>query len=266
MLERNGVILDVKFPLNIGQKYYPIHFAYVLNIFKYLKWNISFKDYSDRGNAFIIEINGKEFLMDFGDSSTTIAETTLSIFKFHSLQKDLNRVIPFAPVSFYDWARYYELEKQIEYNASGFISNRQRPYAGALQRRTAIQGLLYNKFKHEVAFDLRGQEDYWKEINNVKVAVFVPGQNNNIYDRGHIQYMAFGCATISPNLPEVLPFNNTIIPDIHYIRCNDDYSDLIEIIENLDIEKLKFIGNNAKQLFKQSCTPEVLGKWITNYV
>ena len=97
----------------------------------------------------------------------------------------------------------------------------------------------------------------------------MPGYSNNILDRGQFQYMAFGCCTISPKLPEILPFDNKLI-DCHdyYIFINDDYSNLLNIITKLEqnhimsLSIMMDIGYEAKELFKRTSTPEVIGKWI----
>ena len=155
------------------------------------------------------------------------------------------------------------------------ISCRQRPYAGALERRIKVQKLLKDSFPNtgyapgqscNVLTDIVDQVRYWREINEIECAVFVPGYCNNIWDRGQAQYMAFGCYTISPSLPEVLPFNRLIIPGVHYAQCKDDYSDLVDLIMqkrlNSNQSSYKEIGENAKKLFQETCTPEAIGKWI----
>jgi hypothetical protein len=74
--------------------------------------------------------------------------------------------------------------------------------------------------------------------------------------------MAFGCATISPYLPEILPFDQTLHPGIHYLVCKEDFSDVPIIIQDTPKEKLLEIGQNAKQLFNSTCTPSAVALWI----
>jgi len=259
-------MFNIIFPENTGQRYYSIHFQYLLDIFQYLGCNISFQHRTD----LIVTINRKDFLFDYWDTSE-VRKSDLPTFKFHTKIEDLDKVIPFSPVSFYDWSEYYKLERQICYKPKNIlISFRQRPYAGALERRNVVLQLLMNKSDFNVLHHIIEQEEYWKEINNIGTAVFVPGFCNNMLDRGHMQYMAFGCCTISPNLPEVLPFNKPLIDGEHYIRCADDYSDLIPILErhrmSSDVKIYSYIGNTAKQLFKQTSTPESLGEWIRQHL
>jgi hypothetical protein len=261
-------MFSVIFPQHNGQRYYAIHYLYVLNILKYLNCNITFREGLDIDTtAFKCSIDGKNFVFDFGDSSEVRDLGDFPVFKFHTKLTDM-KVIPFPPVSFYDWQQYNWLSKQIYYipTISSEISCRQRPYAGALERRIKVQKLLRDNFKDDVLTDIIDQVKYWREINEIESSVFVPGQNNNMLDRGHLQYLAFGCYTISPYLPEILPYNRLIVPGVHYCQCKDDYSDLIDIIMqkklNSNQTEYKEIGENAKKLFQETCTPEAIGKWI----
>lgn len=250
-------MFNIVFPEKINQRYYEIHFRYVLNIFKYLKCTINFEP---RDN-FTVTINGKDVLFDYADTHESI-NSSLPIFKFHCTG-DTNS-IPFSPVSFYNWEQYYKLEQEIRYQAEGFISYRQREYGGAKERRSKIKQLLSGV--SDVQMNNLAQIDYWMDVKHCMVALFVPGYCNNMIDRGQFQYMAFGCCTISPNLPELLPFGKKLIPGKHYIQCKDDYSDLFEKIEFCRINKdtCLEIGKNAKTLFKQTSIPEALGEWIEN--
>jgi hypothetical protein len=267
-------MFNIVFPSHTNQRYYGIHFQYLLNIFKYLKCNISFYERND--DSIVVKIDDKEFDFNYWDDSNKYSITDNFSFKFHCKEMK-EKVTPFSPISFYDWEQYYRLEKEIEYNPKDkvMIGSRQRPYCGALERRIRVQHILKTDFGATVLTELINQEDYWKEISRIKVAVFVPGQNNNMLDRGHIQYMAFGCCTISPNLPELLPsianiyegyHCRAILPDKHYIQCKDDYSDLSDIICRLSDDKCKEIGDNAKKLFQETSTPEVLGEWIKKHL
>ena len=127
------------------------------------------------------------------------------------------------------------------------------------------QNLLKGNLKNVKTKCLPNQIDYWMDINKCLVSVCVPGATNNMLDRGQWQYMAFGCCTISPILPELLPFDKKLIPDVHYIRCKDDYSDLLEKIEwcKQNREKCIEIGRNAKKLFLETSTPEKIVEWVT---
>ena len=257
-------MFKIIFPLDIGQRYYSIHYTYLLNILRYLNCDITFKENLDIDNtSFRCLINNKSFIFDFADSNEYRKLGDDPIFKFHTKKEDLDKVIPFPPVSFYNWEEFYELEKDIKYNACGYVTSRQRPYAGAAERRFKVQALLKRCYR-DVQTELLEQVDYWREISKTGVSVFVPGQNNNIYDRGHAQYLAFGCATISPYLPEILPFNREIVENYHYVKCLDDYTDFPALIDDVLVKPdyLKQVGENAKKLFRETSTPGAIGNWI----
>jgi len=257
------------FPRDEKTKYYKIHYQYLLNILKR-------HDVIELGpptaldtTRFIITIDDQEVLIDFSDFPDVYhnVDKYKVCFKFHCndriLQEHTN-IHPIIPVSFYDWYKYYELEREIEYtcNTDRILSN-QRPYAGALERRRHVQALLKQNFQ---GIDTRiyPQEDFWKLINECLVSVCVPGARNDILDRGQLQQMAFGCCTISPKINDCLSYNAEIIPGTHYIECAPDYSNLIEKIEWVKSNRKQAleIGNTAKKLFEETCTPKVLWQWI----
>jgi len=76
--------------------------------------------------------------------------------------------------------------------------------------------------------------------------------------------MALGCCTISPKLDNVLAFSKEVKPNIHYVECKADYSDLIDKIEwcKEDRDRCKKIGYNAKKLFRRTSTPYRIWKWM----
>ena len=92
----------------------------------------------------------------------------------------------------------------------------------------------------------------------------MPGQNNGMLDRAQLQYMFFGCCTLSPILPEILPYQKQFIPNVHYVPLQDDYSDLYEKIEWVKQNRRKCIkiGYNAKELCKENLNPVALVRWI----
>jgi len=260
-------MFKIVFPINSGQRYYPIHYKYLLSIFTYLNCDITFRENLDiDSTSFFVIINNEKFIIDFADSSEyRKLGNGEPIFKFHTKKEDLDKVIPFPPVSFYNWEEFYKLEKEIKYNPENMIvSNRQRAYAGALERRTKVQtslkALLVPAF---LRTDIITQEDFWKEVNEIGLSICIPGQNNNMVDRGQIQLMSFGCCTVSPYLPEQLPFGLSF--DDCYWKMKDDYSDLIPLIQEYPKNSssvYKKIGDNAKELFMKTCTPESIGDWV----
>ena len=221
-------------------------------------------------------VDGYKIAIDYSDHPTL--EPSLldckAYFKFHCRNEhiQIGNVYPFAPTSFYDWEQYRRLRKQITYKCnSNIILNVQKPYGNATERRNHVRGMLYAKYKSSNNYIYSPdytQEDYWKLINNCLVHVFVPGCYNNMLDRGHIQYLAFGCCTISPRIVDLLPYDSKLIPGTHYIECKSDYSDLIEKVEwcKKHQDECREIGNNAQKLFDNSCSPERLWNWILSKV
>ena len=255
-------MFNIIFPQKKYQRYWKSHYLYVLNILNYLNCTITFEERED----FILTINGKDFLIDFWDTDQ-VRKSDLPTFKFHC-SEETDQVYAFPPISFYDWDQYYQLEKEIQYNPlhNWLISCRQRPYGNAEQRRQFVQGLLTKNKNLVVLTKIIDQVTYWKEISEIDCAVFVPGQHNNMLDRAHLQYLAFGCYTISPKLPEKLPFGGSFDSGVHYDFCKDDYSDLIYLIElmdpNYNVDYLLDTGEWAKNMFQNTCTPEAIGRWI----
>jgi len=275
--------MNIVFPKNNGQHYYNIHYRYILNILRNIpEVNISLTELpEDLGNtAFKCYIDGKLVIFSFtdnmyrfGNSEQTALNliTDIPIFKFHyGVDNNFSdNVIPFTPVSFHNWKVFFENANEINYSCnSNIILNNQALSGGAKQRREFVRVLLKQKYMDLVDISIYPKLDYWKKINNCLVSVCVPGYCNNMLDRGHIQFMAFGACTISPHLPEILPFNATLIPDVHYIMCKDDYSDLISKIEwcKNNTSSCVEIGNAASKLFNQIGTPNNLWNWIIKNV
>jgi len=259
---------NIKFPTNSRQRYYNTHYRYVLEMFRHLNYQISFFRYEDKDKCvFPTYLNGKKVWFDFADSAKLTLPNDYNdekIFKFHN--QDNLRSLSFSPISFYNWNEYYNLLKDINYNpVNDVVSNRQRAYGNATQRRNLVNRMLNKSFK-TVGNNLL-QLDFWKDINNISLSVCIPGQRIDILDRGQLQYMAFGCCTISTKL-NISLINDKLVPNIHYIQCKDDFSDLVPIIKSLFSKKehMKEIGNNCKKLFENNFTPKVTELWIMNNI
>jgi len=254
-------------------RYYDLHFRYLLNMLQYAGCEVSF----EKKDPFEVIVDDKKTFFDYADMSDLDMfseqnkDDYTAGFKYHYTGELTEpKLKPFCPISFYDWDRYNELYESIKYKCNNdLILLKQRAYAGAKARRGKVRNSLQAIYGDNIDLNFKDdQVTFWNKINNCLVAVFVPGQNNNMLDRGHAQYMAFGCCTISPNLPEILPFNEKIIPDWHYIRCADDYSDLVDKIEwcKTHREECIDIGINAKNLFNKCCVPDRLVDWIKENV
>lgn len=275
MRERKGMLYSKSTKIVIpksGPKplYYNTHVMYFRNLLDFLEIPYVLKGVIEKGTTkFVVMIGDKKVLMDFSDHTDCLDSDSFdAYFKYHysyAKHAGYDKMYPFAPISFYDWPRYRDLSTKISYTGvSNTILNMQRPYAGALERRTQVQKMLKLRYGNEVIIPLTSQVNYWKKINNCLVHVFVPGARNDMVDRGHAQYMAFGCCTIAPPITDVFPYDGELIPGVHYVQCKPDYSDLIEKIEwcKNNRENCVEIGSNAKKLFERSCLPGRLWNWV----
>jgi len=258
------------------EEYYKRYVRYIKNILLENKVSISYEGV-DFDTRFVMNIDGVEVSIDYSDHpqvNQKLISKCKASFKFHFREEHttISDLYPFAPTSFYDWKEYRRLKKSIKYTCnSDIVLNVQKPYGNAKERREYVRDALYAKYKKSgnyIYSPYYEQEDYWRLINDCLVHVFVPGCYNDMFDRGHIQYFAFGCCTISPRIVDILPFNKKIIPGIHYIECKSDYSDIVEKIEwsKKNRNKCREIGKNAQKLFEYTCTPKRLWKWILSKI
>jgi hypothetical protein len=268
----------LRFPKRAGNlsprlvdRYYRVYYKYVLDIFKYLEFDIKYVEDSSIDDAkFKIWVDDKELIIDYSDHLRMSVgwKNYPNYFKFHcseKLHEGHSSIHPFTPISFYDWNQYYMLEKEIKYTCNGnSILNRQRPYGNAVERRVLVHDKLREVYKSEVCIDLVDQIPFWREINNCLVNVCVPGCRNNMLDRGQNQFMAFGCCTISPKIITMLPFNKKLIPGEHYLECQNNYDNLIPLIEwcKDHRKECEAIGQNAKRLWQETSTPESILRWL----
>jgi len=243
----------------IKSLYHQIHCQYLVELFKYCGYEIEYTDNVVQLDEVVFEVvlNDVKFYVDFGDH-LKIHTNNRPLIKYH-LDKNLKNtdIIPISPISFYDWKQYFELEKKIQYTFGKTVLNNQVPGGAAVKRRLYLKDLIVKSFSNSDT-EITNQLDYWKKINTAKVAVFAPGARIDILDRGQLQYMAFGCCTISPELNDKITFNKEPIAGIHYIKCKDDFSDVVNIVESLSKDVALKIGNNAKQLFKETCLPTAI--------
>lgn len=258
----------VVFPAShIKPLYYNIHIRYLMEFFKEAGYRVRTEgETSTSPTSFTITIDDKKYAVCFSDFQEVTDPTNLPCIKLHcseEILKQNRKIVPFPPVSFYSWKEYEALSKEIEYKANtDLVLNMQRPYAGAKERRTKVQSLL-SSYQGEI--DLRSnipQHNFWKRINDCLVAVFVPGARNDMIDRGSLQYLAFGCCIISPLITDVFWEGVRLIPNLHYIQCRPDYSDLLDRIEWAKNNRQNCIemGKEAKVFFEDFCLPCNLSK------
>jgi len=270
--------INVLFPNNAKFHYYALHVAYVLNLFKYAPdVCVKLDDIPfDLGDvAFHCFINDKKVIFCFADDPYKFSADDISplnhihdipIFKFHYAADASfsSNVIPFAPISFYDWDEYTALSEKIVYKAKGKINYIQRAYGNARERRKKVLSLLKNEYGDELYTVLLNQKFYWLRIASILTSVFVPGYCNNMIDRGIFQSMFLGCCCITSSIPEKLPWDLSLIPGEDYVLCADDYSDLIEKINWVSAHRIEAveIGRKVKEKCATYFNPESLVKWI----
>ena len=268
-------MLNVIFPVNTKQKYYGIHYKYILNIFKFAGCKVIYENIPPLSETcFRCVIDGKDTAFNFSDSGEP-QDTGLSTFVFHfnpSMQRDGDGCIPIPPVSFHNWKQFYALSEKIAYKKparfwgghKNLVLYNQREYGNAIERRQSVRKMLDTS---DLNVDLRRtkQLKYWKKINNAKVGVFVGGYKNKMLDRAQLQLMAFGCPTISADFDEVLlkGGNNQSLRHIH---CSDDYSNLLEVITGLQEDDLRLLGVETKQRFIDFYTPKPLVNYIASSI
>ena len=252
--------MKVVFPKDESHRYWPVHYRYVLNLLIDAGCEIELQ----QRPGFIITLDGVDFQVDFGDSRELGKYQCKNVLKFHVTQDDTYAAKPFPPTSFHDWAEYRAISALNLYNpvAGKHISMRQVAYAGAIDRRPKALKIIA---RCNPATDILSQHEYFMDIANTRAAVCIPGYSNHILDRGQLQYMAFGVCTVSPSLPEVLPYGRKLIPGEHYIKCQEEYGDLPGIIESLTYAECLRIGSNARKLFEETCTPQAVVKYLKDF-
>ena len=269
------MIKNIKFPSVAGklapaliERYYTVYYTYVLNTAKAAGINVEMVGDTSVGDArFLINVDGRDILLDYSDTTSVLGGfKSTPYFKFHSSDGIHEpSIFPFPPISFYNWQQYSIISRKYKYNSHNeLILCRQKPYGNATERRKKVQAMLKKEYSQKCHIGLLKQADYWKDVSTCLIHVFVPGYRNNMLDRGHNQYLGLGCCTISPRIINRLPFNKKMIPGVHYLECAPDYSDLLSIIDwcRINRNKCTQIGNNAKKLFIESCTPVNIWKWV----
>lgn len=251
------------------KKYHGIYVKYLISFFKAMGASVNLKgvDYDGR---FICQVGSTDIFMDYSDHPTIskLWDKELAYFKFHCRDNHIKsgKIFPFPPISFYDWKNQALMEKTINYTAKGnLVVNKQRPYGNAKGRRIKIHKMLKEAYGKDAEIKCDDtQKVFWYRINKALVAVFAPGAYNNMMDRGHLQYLSFGCCTISPYIDDLFPFNIKLIPGVHYLACREDYSDLVELIEwcKNNRSTCAEIGARAKRFFNETCKPYIVKEWI----
>jgi len=254
-------------------RYYTTHPQYVLNLL--IKGGaeaemVPATNFECRSHlAFDCKIDGHLCRFDFNDHENYdwgAVSKYKAYFKFHYNGEGLreSNVYPFSPVNFHDWNLYEDLSTKINYTANGKILNNQAPAGAAVTRRNHVHAILRKAYGDQLDVNRYPKEEFYMLINNASAIVCVPGARNNMLDRGQAQQMFFGACTISPKLVTYLSYYKKLVPGVHYVECKPDYSDLIEKVNWVRLNKSEAIkiGNAARRLFLETSTPQKQVEWI----
>lgn len=263
-------IRSIEFPRDEGQRYYQSHYLFFKFLARAEGMAVREVHMPRQGRGFEVRANGLRMLIDFGDHFQSAGDNDRFdlCFRYHySHERHGNetRTFPLTPISFYDWAEYHELQKEIHYTAeSDMVLNNQKPGAAAKVRRTVVQTRLQKHYGAAFDMSITNKQGFWEKVQHCLVSVCVPGARNDILDRGQLQYWAFGACTISPLIDIRLPWFNLPQPGVHYVECAADFSDLVDRIEWCRNNRVacRTIGAAAKELFLGCCTPAQVWSWI----
>lgn len=263
-------------------KYALIHFEFFM---KYaIAAGVEVEIVSDNRQVFVKDdqlvfscvINNQQVIIDYADhSSRTWSDhyPELKYFKFQTTEKNISSIIPLGPpmvgvkkagTKGATLREYLDLRQGYCYVPGDSVLCKQLPNGAAIERRNLVHSTLIENFNQvDIDADV-DQLDFWKAHENCLTSICVPGATNNMVDRGQIELFGLGVCTISPILYTRFPFDVVPIPNVHYIQCRDDYSDLVDIIKRLSSNKsrCKEIGDNAKAFYDAYFAPKQYWKWI----
>lgn len=248
-------------------KYYQ-YIKYIENILRYNDVKI-IKKGDVTGVTFNIILNDIKICFDYSDyhaiRNKEALKSGMPYFKFHwhsEEHKEFKNMYSWTGLSFYNWNRFYQFKKEINYKSnSNLIIHRDRM---ANQRRNSAQKILIDKYGKSVLTNRVSQEEYWKGLNDCLVYVHIPGCRKDSLDRSQKQIMAFGGCIITPIIDDYTAYNKRPIPNVHYLACKYDFSDLIDKIEWCKTHRKQCIeiGRNASRLFENTSTPKQIFNWL----
>jgi len=267
----------------IEHKYSLIHFTFFLQYFKISGVTVELIESTD--NVFIDNenlvfscvLNGKQFIVDYADHhyrNWKQLYQDIPYFKFQTTTEKNSDIISLGPpivgakiknLKGATMREYMRMRKYFEYSPENKILAKQLPNGAAVERRNHVHKLLLETYGNDVDTNVDcNQWEFWEMHQTALTSICVPGATNNMADRGQTELLGLGVCTISPEIKTIFPYNKKLAPSYHYIKCKDDYSDLIDIIEKLkkNPEKAIRIGKNARKFFDKYYIPEIYVKWI----
>jgi len=265
-----------------NHKYSLIHFRFFIQYAKIAGVEVEMVPSDDRvfvsddQLVFSCVVNDQQIIVDYADHSTRNWKKSypgLPYFKFQTTPNNPKNFIPLGPpmvglkrignkgatMREYNHVRYH-----YDYRPGTAILCKQLPNGAAKERRHHVQSMLRKNFPESDISADEDQIDFWRAHENCLAAVCVPGATNNMVDRGHLELIGLGVCTVSPELYTLFPCYSELIPNQHYIKCADDYSDLIDILKYLEKNPTicQQTGNNAKKFYEEHYTPKKYWNWI----
>jgi hypothetical protein len=273
----------MRFPKDyLDHKYGLIHFHFFVQYAKIAGVEVDLVDsdervfISDDHLIFSCVVNDQQIVVDYADHSTRNWKSfypSLPYFKFQTTANNPTDLIPLGPpmvgvkrkgTKGATVREYNHLRANYEYQPGTSVLCKQLPNGAAVERRNHVHQLLKDNFSEvDVASDC-DQIDFWTAHEHCLVAVCVPGATNNMVDRGHLELLGLGVCTISPELYTIFPKNKKLVPGRQYIRCRDDYSDLVDIIRILEKNPMRChrVGQGARAFYEKNYTPKKYWQWI----
>lgn len=281
--QRRRPRMTMDFPSSYAtHRYNRIHFSFFLQMAHMAGVSVSMVP--DDAECFVpteqliwsCRVNGQQVIFDYSDHYYRDWKSEFGdvpYFKFQATQHSNPGVIPLGPpmvggkrrgVRIADLESYYTLRRQWQYIPQGLVTCKQLPNGAAVERRNLVQGMLRENFTDVDVSSDTDQLEFWQLHQKCSVSVCVPGANNNMIDRGHMELLGLGVCTVSPAMHTRLCQDRLLVPGQHYIQCRDDYSDLVDIIRDIltDAAKSYRIGVQARKFFDKVYTPRAYWQWI----
>lgn len=221
-------------------------------------------------------VNDQQVIVDYADHSTKNWKHCypgLPYFKFQCNLPMVDGMIPLGPPMVgvkkqgskgATLREYNHTKWNYNYQPGSTVLCKQLPNGAATERRKVVHTILDENFENVDISANNDQIDFWYAHENCLAAVCVPGATNHMVDRGHIELIGLGVCTISPELRTVFPQHQLLQADKHYIKCQADYSDLVDIIVSLEKtpDKCKQIGDEARKFYDEYYSPKKYWQWI----
>lgn len=230
--------------------------------------------------AWEIEVDGRLAAVDISDYHTLPSQSQnyplWLRFCYTPMWEPFRNVGSFPITSFLDWGQYERMTSEGSPRSSPDDRSKiifgQREYEGEIlvdktRRRRRVRDLLKQSFGDRLDDQWTNLEAYWMRASRGGAVVCVPGTNNHNLDRGQWQLMGLGVCTISPDIFSA-PLGVRPEPGVHYVRCRDDYADLVEQVEWCLTHRAACdeIGTQAAEFFRNRGTPGAIWSYVKRRV